>query len=334
MASKKNGDRRSQTRERSGYRLAADEAAAAEKRFESTYDCAIIGGGPAGLTCAIFLGRYRRRVVLVDNGRPRNHAARAIHGFLGQHNIPPGELLRRGREEAVAAGVEISECTASKIERDGDIFEVATDAGTIRARRVVLAYGVRDTLPDIPGIESYYGTSLHHCPDCDGYEVSDKRVGVIGWGKRVVSLALALLQWTDQLTIFTDGHPRQWSKEHTSKLLTNGIDVKDEKVVSLIGKEAQVEAAVLATGERVAVDALFFSIGVERSCLLAETLGCDVKTRTANIVVDDHKQTSVEGVYAIGDLAPGSQLAITSAADGAIAAIAINRSLKPPAQVV
>lgn len=306
----------------------------ATARFESTYDCAIVGGGPAGLTCAIFLGRYRRRVVLLDNGRPRNYASRAIHGFLGQHNIPPGELLRRGREEAEAAGVEISSCTATKIERSGDIFEISTTEGTIRARRVVLAYGVRDKLPDVPEIETYYGGSIYHCPDCDGYEVSDKRVGVIGWGKRVVGLALKLLQWTDELTIFTDGHAREWSKEHTSKLLTQGIGVKDEKIVSLIGREAQVEAAVLSTGERVAVEAMFFSIGVERSCLLAETLGCNVRTRTANIVVDDYKQTSVEGVYAIGDLAPGSQLAITSAADGAIAAIAINKSLQPPSRVV
>ena len=302
--------------------------------LESTYDCIIIGGGPAGLTCAIFLGRYQRRVLLIHHGRPRNYASRAIHGFIGQHNIPPGELLRRGREEAEAAGAEICECTATKVERVGDIFEVTTDSGVMRGRRVVLAYGVRDTLPDIPDIERYYGGSVFHCADCDGYEVRDRVVGVIGWGKKAVGLSLKLLQWTSKITIFTDGHERGWTPEHQSKLLAEGIALKEEKILSLTGRDSMVDAAVLATGEHVAVEALFFTIGVERSCTLAESLGCQVDPEHPNIVVDDHKQTSVEGIYAVGDLVAGSQLAITSAADGAIAAIALNQSLLPPSHQV
>lgn len=301
---------------------------------DATYDCIIIGGGPAGLTCAIFLGRYQRRVLLVHHGRPRNYASRAIHGFIGQHNIPPGELIRRGREEAEAAGAEICECTASKVERTGDLFEVTTSNGVFRARRVVLAYGVRDMLPDIPEIESYYGGSVFHCADCDGYEVREKEVGVIGWGPRAVGLSLKLLQWTSRITVFTDGHERGWTEEHQSKLLAESIRIKEEKIVSLIGREAMVEAAVLRSGEQIPVDALFFTIGVERSCLLAEGLGCDVDPQRPNIVVDAHKQTTIEGIYAVGDLVAGSQLAITSAADGAIAAIALNQSLLPPSHLV
>ena len=301
---------------------------------QSTYDCVIIGGGPAGLTCAIFMGRYRRRVLLIHDNRPRNYASRAIHGFLGQHDIPPGELLTRGRAEAEYAGVEICECTAKKIERMGDVFEVTTTTGVFRARRIVLAYGVRDQLPAIPEVDRFYGGSIYHCSDCDGYEVLDKKVGVIGWGKKAVGLALKLLQWTDQLTVFTDGNERGWEPEHTSKLLAQGIGIKDEKIVHLEGEDHKVKVAVLATGERVDVEAMFFTIGVERSCLLAEELGCKVDGEAPNIIVDDYKQTSVEGVYAVGDLVPGSQLAITSAADGAIAAIAINKSLLPPSRLV
>jgi thioredoxin reductase len=301
---------------------------------QSTYDCIIIGGGPAGLTCAIFLGRYRRNVLLIHDNKPRNYASRAIHGFLGQHDIPPNELLARGRAEAAKAGVEISEGTVSNVCRNGDVFEVITSSGKWRGRRVVLAYGVRDKLPDIPNLERYYGGSIFHCPDCDGYEVTGKRVAVIGWGKKAVGLALKLLQWTDQLTVLTHGHEREWSKEHTSKLLSHGIGIKDEKINGLEGDGDIVKAAVLSTGERVAVDAMFFTIGVERSCTLAEELGCEVDGEKPNIVVDDHKQTTVEGVYAVGDLVPGSQLAITSAADGAIAAIAVNRSLLPPSRLV
>jgi len=300
----------------------------------SIYDCIIIGGGPAGLTCAIFLGRYRRRVLLCDSGRPRNYASRAIHGFIGQHNIDPAELRRRGREEAIDAGVEICDCTVSKIESIGDEFCVTTTAGTMRTRRVALAYGVRDLVPEIPNITDFYPGSVYHCPDCDGYEVTGKRVGVIGHGKRVVGLALKLRQWTDELTIFVNGNTREFTKEEMSKALAEGIDIKDEKVLTLTGHGDQLSHAVLDTGERVEIDALFFSIGTVRSCTLAEDLGCQVFEEQPCIVVDDYKQTTVEGVYAIGDLAPGSQLAVTSAADGAVAAIAINKSLLPPSRLV
>ena len=301
---------------------------------DSTYDAIIIGGGPAGLTCAIFLGRYRRRVLVCDSGKGRNYASRAIHGFLGQHGIHPEELRRRGRAEAEEAGVEFCDCTATKVERVGDIFEVTTTSGCWRARRVVLAYGVRDLIPDVPGIEEYYGGSVFHCPDCDGYEITGKRVGVIGWGKRVVGLTLKLLQWTDELTIFLHGRERDFSQEQTSKLLAMTIGIKDERIVSLTGKDGCVKSAVLETGERVEIDAMFFTVGVERTCDLAEQLGCTPAEGTPCLVVDDYKQTTVEGVYAVGDIVPGSQLAITSAADGAIAAIAINKSLLPPSHLV
>lgn len=300
----------------------------------STYDCVIVGGGPAGLTCAIFLGRYRRHVLVIDSGKPRNYAAKGIHGFLGHHIISPAELLKRGRDEAALYGVEIVDGIALRVEKVGDIFEIETPSGVVRSRRVVLAYGLRDQLPEVPGIEKFYGKSVHHCPDCDGYEVSDKRVGVIGSGKAVVGLTLTMLHWTHQLTVLTNGHERDWPKEDQSKLLAQDIGVKHEKIVELVGKDGRISAVVLSSGERIDVDALFFTIGVERSCSLAEDLQCKLVKDTPCLAVDDYKQTSVEGVYAVGDLVPGAQLAITSAADGAIAAIAINKSLQPPSRVV
>ncbi len=302
---------------------------------QAPYDAIIIGGGPAGLTCAIFLGRYRRRVLLLDDHRPRNYATKAIHGFLGYHAIAPGDLRERGRSEAEESGVELRDGRASKIERNGDLFDVTIgEEDVLRARRIVLAYGVRDTLPDIPEIESYYGITMHHCPDCDGYESRDQRIGVIGWGKNAVGLALKLLQWSGDIVIFTHGRERDWDEEQRSKLLAECIDVKDERIMALTGKDGHVEAAVLDTGERVAVQRLFFTIHVERSTTLAEDLGCEVDPDNPNVVVDEHRQTTVEGVYAIGDLVAGAQLAITAAADGAIAAIEINKSLLPPGRVV
>ncbi len=298
------------------------------------YDAIIIGGGPAGLTCAIFLARYRRPVLVVDEGRPRNYATTGIHGFLGQHGIAPAELLERGRAEATASGAELRKGRVAKIEQVGDTFEVTVDRERLRGRRLVLAYGVRDTLPDIPEIESYYGTSVHHCPDCDGFECSDQRIGVIGWGKKVAGLALKLLQLSNDVAVFTHGHEREWDEEEHSKLLAERIDVKDEKIVALEGQDGAVQYAVLDTGERVPVQRLFFTINVERSCTLAEDLGCKVAEDAPNVIVDEHRKTSVEGVWAVGDLVEGAQLAITAAADGAIAAIAINKSLLPPARQV
>lgn len=299
------------------------------------FDAIIIGGGPAGLTCAIFLGRYRRRVLVIDSGHPRNYATTGIHGFLGHHSIKPGELLKRGRAEALDSGVEFADGRVTRIERDGDVFNVATEAGNgLRARRIVLAYGVRDTLPDIPEIESYYGVTVHHCPDCDGYESRDQRIGVIGWGKSAAGLALKLLQWSDDIVVFTHGHEREWDEELHSKLLAEQVDIKDEKVIALVGKKGHVDAAVLSTGERVAAQRLFFTIAVQRSTTLAEDLGCEVESDTPNVVVDEHRRTTIEGVWAIGDLAAGAQLVITSAADGAIAAIDINKTLLPPSRVV
>jgi thioredoxin reductase len=157
---------------------------------------------------------------------------------------------------------------------------------------------------------------------------------VIGWGKKVVGLSLEMLQWSDKVTIFTDGHERAFGKEETSKLLAEGIALKDEKVVKLIGDRERLEAAVLSTGEHVPIDALFFTIGVEPSTLLAKTIGCAAVDDTPCLKLNDYKETTVKGVYAIGDLAPGAQLAITAAADGAVAAIAINKSLLPPSRVV
>ena len=306
----------------------------ASLNLDSPYDCVIIGGGPAGLTCGIFLGRYRRRVLIVDSASPRNAASHGIHGFLGNHGIKPAELLRRGREEAESVGVDFASGVVSQVSRVGDIFEVETEAGTARGRRVVLAYGVRDTLPDVPDLDQFYGRSIFHCPDCDGYEVSDRRVGVIGWGKRVAGFTLALMQWTDNLTVFTHGNDHELSPEEMSKLQAQGVSIQRETITGLLGADGKLRGVLLDNGEKIDLDALFFTIAVDRSCLLAEDIGCQVHEDAPCIVVDEHKRTSVEGIYAIGDLVPGAQLVVTSAADGAIAAIAINKSLLPPARRV
>lgn len=298
------------------------------------YDCIIIGGGPAGLTCAIFLGRSRRRVLVIDSGKPRNYASRGVHGFLGHHGIKPFDLLARGREEAESVGVEFLEASVSKIDKSGDVFEVTTPGGTSSGRRVVLAYGVRDIVPQVADFDRYYGSGIYHCPDCDGYEISDAPTAVIGWGKRVAGVALRLLQWTKDLIVLTDGHDVDLSPEEVSKLHAEGITIRTEKLLQFSGDGKKLDGIILEGGEKIDRQAIFFTIGVERSTLLGDELGCKTFDDVPCIEAGADKQTTIEGVYAIGDLVPGPQLAITSAADGAIAAIAINKSLLPPAWVV
>lgn len=305
--------------------------AGTDPSLDLVYDCVIVGGGPAGLTAAIFLGRYRRKVLVLDSGEPpRNAASHGIHGFLGYHGIEPSELIARGRSEALNVGALFFDAKAGKVEKCGDHFEIATDRGTAKARRVLLAFGVRDTLPDLPRFDEFFGKSVFHCPDCDGYEVRDRKIGVVGKGKRVAGLSLELLQWSNDVTVFTDGEDREMSDEQISKLHARDIEVIEDPIEELCGEDGVLDSVRLRSGEIVPCGAIFFTLGVERSCPLAEEAGCRIDEERADIIVDEHCQTSVEGIYAAGDITAGSQLVIRAASDGAIAAIAINKSLFPP----
>ena len=295
------------------------------------YDCIIVGGGPAGLTAAIFLGRYRRRVLLIDAGQGRNKASHGIHGFLGYDGIAPAELISRAREEAISFGVELISDQATKVEKCGDYFEVTSGNGIARGRRVLLAYGVRDTYPQLERFDEFFGTSIFHCPDCDGYEVRDRRIGVIGNGKKVAGLALELLLWSDRIAVFTDGEATEMDAEQSSKLEARGIEVVREEIRELVGRDGRLSEVRLSSGRTVPCEAIFFTLGVERTCSLAEGAGCEISDEGISISTDEHGETTIEGIYAAGDLVAGSQLVIKSAADGAVAAIAINKSLLPDA---
>ncbi len=146
-----------------------------------TYDVAIIGGGPAGLSAAIWLARYLRRVVVIDSGDPRNWETRGIHGYLGFEGITPAELRGRGREECRKFGATLIDATASRIDHvDNDLFSVALESGgSVSAARILLAIGIRDVWPDVPGLDRCYGATAHVCPDCDGYEARGKKTVVI-----------------------------------------------------------------------------------------------------------------------------------------------------------
>jgi thioredoxin reductase len=168
---------------------------------QKTYDVVIVGGGPAGLSAAIMLGRARRSVVVIDAGRPRNRFAPHVHGLLGRAGVSPQELLEQGRGEALGYGVEFVEAEATALERHGDEFVVRAGSDVV-ARRVIVATGLVDELPAIPGVEQLWGTDAVVCPYCDGWEVRDQPIGVVATSVAARNQAHLLRQWTTDLTVF------------------------------------------------------------------------------------------------------------------------------------
>jgi len=296
------------------------------------YDCIIIGGGPAGLSAALFLARYHRRVLVIHHNSPRNIYSHGVHGFLGHHGIMPAELLARGRDEVTLHGGLIIEACVTKVERitDGN-FRVITGDQTFDTRRLLLATGLRDLTPDCPGFREFYGVSVHHCPDCDGFEITGKRVAVLGRGKETVGFTLSLMTWTAQLTILTDGDNGDMTDEHRAKLAEFNITVDDRRISKLDGdvESRQIRNVIFEVGVDLECDALFFNLGTSPSCDLHSMLKCKLDEECGLVWVDDDQQTSVSGVYAAGDLTPHSQLAVVAAAEGAMAAIHIHKSLIP-----
>jgi len=296
---------------------------------DDLYDCIVIGAGPAGLSASLFLARYLRRTLTFHHNSPRNEYAHGVHGFLGHHGIRPGELLARGRDEVTEHGGLIIEACVTAVEAVArDRFRVfAGEQKVFDARRLVLATGLRDLTPDCPGFREFYGWSVFHCPDCDGYEVKDKRVAVLAHGKNAAGFTENLLTWTRQLTLLTDRG--ELSSDDRAKLSKLDVAVRTESVVALEGDEStkQLQRVLFAEGKPLECDALFFNLGTELATDFHETLGCRLDPECGLLWVDDTQQTSVEGVYAAGDITPHSQLAVVAAAEGAMAAIHIHRSL-------
>ena len=300
--------------------------------IDDLYDCIVIGAGPAGLSASLFLARYLHRTLTFHHNSPRNEYAHGIHGFLGHHGIHPAELLARGRDEVTTHGGLIIEACVNTVERiSSERFRVVAGAErrTFDARRLLLATGLRDLTPDCPGFREFYGSSVHHCPDCDGYEVKDKRVAVLARGDSSAAFTANLLTWTRHITLLTD--QSEISTQDRAKLAKLDVPVRTEGVVALEGDTStgQLQRVIFAEGEPLECDALFFSLGTELATNFHETLGCRLDPECGLLWVDDTQQTSVEGVYAAGDITPRSQLAVVAAAEGAMAAIHIHRSLVP-----
>ena len=288
----------------------------------------IIGGGPAGLSAALMLGRCRRRVVVCDAGTPRNAYSRALHGYLTRDGIPPPELLALGRAELAQYGVTFCQVRVETVHRrPDDEFDVQLETGDrLRTRKVLIATGVTDHLPQIPGMRECYGRSVFHCPYCDGWEWRDTRLAVYGHGRAGAAVSLALLTWSRDVVLFTDG-PARLPAGLRQQLAGRGIAVRTTPIVAFRHDDGRLAGLALADGSLLERDALFFTTGQHQHAPFAEQLGCEL-TRKGTVRTDRFGQTCVPGVYVVGDASRDVQFVVVAAAEGAKAAVAINKQFE------
>jgi thioredoxin reductase len=290
-----------------------------------TYDVIIIGGGAAGLSAALVLARARRRVAVIDAGQPRNSPAARMHGFLSRDGLPPRELLAAGRREVAAYGGDLIDGAVTDIYRTDTGFRVqSAEAAPLSARRVLVTTGLRDEIPDIPGVRDRWARDLLHCPYCHGYEVRDQPLGVLGGSPQAVEHALLVRQWSDDVTCFP--HTDDLSGEDAARLAARGIDVVLGTVTRLVVADDQLQGVELADGRVVRRAAVFVRPRLVPNSDLLTDLGADTDSH-GWVVADAAGRTSVPGLYVAGNAVNPRAQVVTAAGEGSAAAIAINADL-------
>jgi thioredoxin reductase len=266
-------------------------------------------------------------VLLCDTGAPRNARSHALHGFLTRDGIAPLELLRLGRAELDRYGIDCRPIEVIDIRPEADAFEVTLADGTVvQGRTVLIACGVTDELPRIPGLADCFGVSAHHCPYCDGWEVRAKSVVVIGQRKNGAALALSMKTWSPRVTLCSNGAARLHSI-HREQLAQHDVVVNEAQIASVQHTNGRVQQVIMTTAEQVACEAIFLSTRQRPQCDLARRLGC-VLTRHGLVKTDHLGRTGVAGLYVAGDASHDVQFVVVAAAEGAKAGVAINKALQ------
>ena len=296
------------------------------------HEVIIVGGGVSGLSAALVLARCRREVLIIDAGRPRNWASHAVGGFFTRDGIHPQELLRLGREELKNYGcVEVRAGEVVNATKIGERFHVAVrgEAQPLQCRRLLLATGLADELPPLPGIEEFWGTSVFVCPICNGWEVRDQPLAVYGTDCNGVDLAVEMLAWSRDVVLCTHGTAKNISAETLGKLARRGVRVLDGTVTRLTGKDGQLECIHFADGPPIARRALFFSSAQHQQSGLPKSLGCKFADDGTVRKNGTCEATNIPGLYVTGNASAcgGTQLAIVAAGQGADAAHTIHCSL-------
>lgn len=295
--------------------------------MSDSYEAIIVGGAAAGLSAALVLGRSCRRTLVVDDGRPRNAVAAHMHGLISRDGTPPLELLAIAREQLRRYGcVEQLQAHVDAISGKAGDFKIRTESGaTYRARRVLLAIGVVDALPAIEGLGEAWGHTAFVCPYCDGWEMRDKRIAVIGPGTKAVELAQELRQWSDDLIVCTHGDG-SLSADARAWLQATGTTAYCARVRRIDAPGGKVASIEFDDDAQADCEAVFVSAPLRPRHPLVDMLGCRLRD-DGEIDTDNRGHTSVPGVYAAGDIATTVHQVVLAAASGVCAAMAINEDL-------
>ncbi|MDZ4086875.1 MAG: NAD(P)/FAD-dependent oxidoreductase [Tabrizicola sp.] len=290
-------------------------------------DVAVVGGSFAGVSAAIMLARARRRVVIIDEGATRNRFAHASHGFLGMDGAAPEAIREKGLAEVLAYSTArhvAGRVTAIRGSVGAFVLEGAEE---IRAARVILAFGQRDRLPDIPGLADCWGRTVAQCPYCHGYELADRTTGLLAWEAIPMHHAVHLSDWTDDLILLENGVAM--TADQAVQLSRPGLRRQAGRVVRVHHMQGAIDAVELEGGERVAMRALYLVSWQEPASDLAEALGCKIVETPMgrHLQVDDHQRTTVPGVFAAGDLARPFPSATQAASTGNRAGAACHQDL-------
>ncbi|MBD2869972.1 NAD(P)/FAD-dependent oxidoreductase [Paenibacillus arenilitoris] len=295
--------------------------------MEKRFDAAIIGGGPAGLNAALVLGRARKSVVVIDEGRPRNRVTRETHGFLTRDGISPGEFRQIAKEQIMAyPSVEFAEDTVVAVTGgDGDFRLTTAQGRSYRSKKLLFAAGMKDEPLAINGLTEVYGKSAFVCPYCDGWELRDQTLVLIVNGAKAMHLAKTIAGWTERYTICTNG-PDELTGEQREELARHNVPVFESPIARIESDEGIVRQVVLEDGSVIPCRGIFFAPRLVPGSDLPEALGCRT-TEAGAVVIDDLGKTNVPGVFGAGDSASQKYQAIAAAAMGAMAGAGINSEL-------
>lgn len=291
------------------------------------YDAIIIGGGIAGLSAAIWLRRYRRNVLVISSGPTRNYLSHGLHGYPGYEGENPNVLLEKIYKEALDYGVSIVDAWVSQAVKEQTKFTVKASGIEYYAKRLLIATGTVDEKPDIPEFEKFEGKSIWHCPACDGFEYTNKKIAVVSWGPHMAGYAKEFLTYSKDLIVLTHGHEPQADSSELEKLQKLGIKVYTPRIIRLQGEGGKLYNLTLDDGATIGCDGMFYSIKHSPRLELLQQLGCGMR-HDNSVKINRKQETTVKGVFAAGDIAPLEELSVVAAAMGTVAASNIHKSLQ------